>query len=78
MGKPTTRREAKLKTECAERYPTLPVRMWTSAASLAQLVASDTTPASEEVKAHRILLETDFEFRGGLGPQPDACRAHPG
>jgi hypothetical protein len=40
--------------------------MWTSAASLAQLVAADTFPLVEgEVKPHRILLETDFEFRGG-------------
>ena len=65
MGKTAARREAKLRTECAGRYPTLPVRMWTSAASLAQIVASDTVPPAEEVKARRILKETDFEFRGG-------------
>ena len=60
MGKTAARREAKLRPECAERYPTLPVRMWTSAASLASLVASGTP-----LKMGRTLLDTDFEFRGG-------------
>jgi len=64
MDKTTARREAKLKTECAERHPTLPVHMWTSAASLADLVASDTPPA-DELTTGRTLLESDFEFRGG-------------
>jgi len=61
MGKTTARREAKLKTECAARHPTLPVHMWTSAASLANLVAS----VEDKIRAGRTLLDTDFEFRGG-------------
>src|SRR2546427_3049110 len=35
-----TVRQAKLKPECADRYPSLPARMWTSATYLAELVAS--------------------------------------
>ena len=66
MSKTVARREAKLRTECAALHPTLPVHMWTSAASLAHLVASDTPPpAEEELKTGRTLLDTDFEFRGG-------------
>jgi hypothetical protein len=64
MGKTSARREAKLRTESAERYPNLPVHMWTSAASLANLVAS--FPSSQAVITNgRPLLDTDFEFRGG-------------
>ncbi|MEA2722573.1 MAG: hypothetical protein QOH59_344, partial [Gemmatimonadales bacterium] len=33
-------RQARLRTACADRFPTLPVHMWTSADSLTQLVAS--------------------------------------
>jgi hypothetical protein len=60
-----TVREAKLKPEGAERYPTLPVRMWTSATWLAALVASyrGAEPAGPE--GERPLSDTDFEFRGG-------------
>jgi hypothetical protein len=65
MGKTTARREAKLRTECAARHPTLPVHMWTSAASLAHLVSSDTNPPAEKMDSGRTLLDTDFEFRGG-------------
>jgi len=65
VGKIVARREAKLRTECAARHPTLPVHMWTSAASLAHLVASDTPPPAEEIRTGRTLLDTDFEFRGG-------------
>jgi hypothetical protein len=64
MGKQLARREAKLRSECAERYPTLPVRMWTSAASLAHLVASFPSP-QPEITTGRTLLDSDFEFRGG-------------
>jgi hypothetical protein len=35
--------------------------MWTSAASLANLVAS----VEDKIRAGRTLLDTDFEFRGG-------------
>jgi hypothetical protein len=69
MGTRTTVRQAKLRPECAERYPTLPARMWTSATCLADLVASyrgvrlerHGTPGEE-----RTLSESDFEFRGGF------------
>ena len=64
MGKTSARREAKLRAESAARYPTLPVRMWTSAASLADLVGSFRSPEAETTTG-RTLLETDFEFRGG-------------
>jgi hypothetical protein len=40
MGVTATVRQAKLRPECADRYPTLPVRMLTSAARLAELVAA--------------------------------------
>jgi hypothetical protein len=65
MSTTTARREAKLKTECAGRHPTLPVHMWTSAASLANLVASDAPALEEEIRTGRTLQDTDFEFRGG-------------
>lgn len=59
-------RQAKLKPECAERYPTLPARMWTSATWLADLVASNQGDRLEAPYAERTLSEADFEFRGGL------------
>ena len=65
----STVRQAKLKPECAELYPTLPARMWTSAVWLAQLVgayrrAQPQRPGRTEKE--RTLSEADFEFRGGL------------
>ena len=65
----TTVRQAKLKPECAGRYPTLPARMWTSAACLAELVgtyhrARPQRPGSAEKE--RTLSEVDFEFQGGF------------
>ena len=65
MEKMATVRQARLKNECADHHPTLPVHMWTSAASLAHLVASAALPLADEFKRSRTLLETDFEFRGG-------------
>jgi hypothetical protein len=69
MGITATVRQAKLRPECAERYPTLPARMWTSATCLSELVAS-----SGRARPHRLgktemgrtLSEADFEFRGGF------------
>jgi hypothetical protein len=68
----TTIREAKLKPESAERYPTLPARMWTSAVCLAELVGchggeriEPSDPPGKPYK-ERTLSEVDFEFRGGL------------
>jgi hypothetical protein len=67
MGITATGRQAKLRPECADRYPTLPARMWTSAARLAELVASYRRPPQrpEKTKKGRTLSEADFEFRGG-------------
>jgi hypothetical protein len=67
MGVTATVRQAKLKPEWADRYPTLPARMWTSAARLAELVASyrGAPQKAGKVKKDRTLPETEFEFRGG-------------
>ena len=62
-------RQAKLKRECAEFYPTLPVRMWTSAACLARLVGTyRRAPLRRPGRAEqeRTLSDADFEFRGGF------------
>jgi hypothetical protein len=56
-------RQAQLRPECAERYPTLPASRWTSAACLADLVAFSRADAPEE---ERTLCEADFRFRGGV------------
>jgi hypothetical protein len=69
MGTTTTVRQAKLRPECAERYPTLPARMWTSATFLADLVASyrgGRPKRRGKPDDERTLSETDFEFRGGF------------
>ncbi len=66
MGITATIRQAKLRPECAERYPTLPARMWTSASSLAELVASCRGARPErpgKPDRERTLSEADFEFR---------------
>ena len=62
-----TVRQGRLKRECADRYPSLPARMWTSAARLAELVGFDRQAAQKTgaVKKERPLSEADFEFRGG-------------
>ena len=65
MSMASTVRQAKLRPECAERYPTLPARMWTSATCLAGLVSSYRGPRLREADEERTLSETDFEFRGG-------------
>jgi hypothetical protein len=76
----STVRLAKLKPECAELYPSLPARMWTSAACLAQLVGTYRERPQRPGKAEkeRTLSEADFEFRGGF-PQlvGRVDRAHP-
>ena len=59
-----TERQARLRQESADQYPTIPVHRWTSAHVLADLVASD-TPQAEEMRTGRALVDTDFEFRGG-------------
>ena len=65
MGKPEGRREAKLRPECAGWHPTLPVSRWTSAACIADLVASTPDHHLGAIKKGRTLLTADFEFRGG-------------
>jgi hypothetical protein len=73
MGVTATVRQAKLRPECAERYPTLPARMWTSATWLAQLVASYRGALPELPRQNdneRTLTESDFEFRGGFCRSP--------
>ena len=71
MSTVTTVRQAKLRPECAGRYPTLPARMWTSATCLAKLVATSREAQPQQAvlpDCERTLSEADFEFRGGLAP----------
>lgn len=61
-------RQVRLKPECADHHPTLPARMWTSAAVLAALVRSGHPAVPQlagKVIQERTLSETDFDFRGG-------------
>ena len=60
------RREAALRPAAAELYPFLPARMWTAAAHLTELVArSRGICATATDRAHRVLSDADFIFRGG-------------
>jgi hypothetical protein len=80
VGITATVRQAKLRPECADRYPTLPARMWTSAARLAGLVASSRRAPQrpERTRKGRTLPEADFEFRGGFAQLIGRVdRAHP-
>ncbi len=67
MGANTTDRQARLKPERADRHPSLPVSVWTSAVRMAKLVASEPRlPESPATPADgRSLSNADFEFRGG-------------
>jgi len=68
MGITATVRQARLRPEGAERYPSLPVRMWTSATCLAELVAlSPEAPSGGpgHRARERSLSVADFQFRGG-------------
>ena len=72
-----TPREARLRPECANHYPTLPVSMWTGAAALANLVETQSTEERPNRSNHdRALVEADFEFRGGCCHRWMAGRAH--
>jgi hypothetical protein len=51
--------EAALKPSAVQSYPYLPVRMWTTARRLAELVAE----ALDRID--RVLLDRDFMFRRG-------------
>jgi hypothetical protein len=64
-----TVRQAKLKPECADFYPTLPARMWTPAACLTELVTSYRRARPDKPEKGRSLSEADFEFRGGFPRQ---------
>jgi hypothetical protein len=75
MGITTRVRQAKLRPESAERYPTLPARMWTSATCLAELVASYRGARPREPH-ERTLSQTDFEFRGGVSRASGGLFAH--
>jgi hypothetical protein len=66
VGIGVTVRQAQLKPECADRYPTLPARMWTPAACLTELVASWGRARPGKTEKGRTLPESDFEFRGGF------------
>jgi hypothetical protein len=73
MGIMATVRQARLRNEGADRYPTIPVRMWTSAAWLAELVASTRDSRLERLDIpaqDRILSVADFQFRGGCPGWP--------
>ena len=68
MDTTTTVRQARLRPEGADRFPTFPVRVWTSATCLAELVAS--TPGARPERPgnraqERFLSVADFQFRGG-------------
>lgn len=67
MGATSTDRQARLKPECADRHPSLPVSMWTSAVRMAELVASEPrSPESPGTAGNgRCLSDADFEFRRG-------------
>jgi hypothetical protein len=61
-------REAALKATAVESYPYLPVRMWTAAGRLAEIVARYRgIPVSAANRLNRVLSDRDFMFRGG-GP----------
>jgi hypothetical protein len=69
MGTTATVRQAKLRPECADYYPTLPASRWTSATCLAGLVASYLEARPQwpgRWDRERTLSEADFEFRGGV------------
>jgi hypothetical protein len=66
VGIITSVRQARLKPECAERYPTLPARMWTSATCLAELVTASRGAQPAKLGKDRTLCDADFQFRGGF------------
>jgi hypothetical protein len=66
-----TVRQARLKPESADRYPSLPVRMWTSATWVAAWVASYRHTLCDHRTDERPLSATDFEFRGGSPRDPE-------
>jgi hypothetical protein len=60
-------RQARLRPEHADRHPSIPVSLWTTAVHMAELVASWPRVAGVAVTGTllRRLSDEDFEFRGG-------------
>jgi hypothetical protein len=59
-------REAALRPSAAGLYPFLPARLWTAAGHLTELVAGYRGICAEATdRAHRVLSEAHFVFRGG-------------
>ena len=68
-----TIREARLRRAGADHYPSIPARMWTEAARMAELVRKHLERAGRQVRAQRRELpDQDFRFRGGLPHPPGA------
>ncbi len=68
-----TIREARLKREAADRYPFIPVRMWTQAERMADLVREHLERVGRRVRARRrALADRDFGFRSGFRHPPGA------
>jgi hypothetical protein len=67
MSATTTDRQARLKPESADRHPSLPVSMWTSAVRMAELVASEARSLESPgaTRKGRLLSDAHFDFRGG-------------
>jgi hypothetical protein len=60
-------RQARLRPEHADRHPSIPVSIWTSAVHMAELVAA--WPRAAGIRLTGIIVrrlsDEDFEFRGG-------------
>jgi hypothetical protein len=68
-----TIREATLRRNAADRYPFIPVRMWTQAARMEELVRARLERGGQQIRARRrTLAEGDFRFRGGVRHPADA------
>ena len=66
-----TIREARLSRQAADRYPFIPVQMWTQAARMAELVRKHLERLGRQVRARRrALADRDFRFRGGFRHPP--------
>ena len=77
-----TVRQARLRPEGAECYPTFPVRVWTSAACIAKLVriGCGVPPEPSEPRGgQRTLSVAHFQFRGGsVAPRGPSSRTRLG
>lgn len=66
-----TIREARLRGQAADRYPFLPVRMWTQAARMVEVVQEHLARIGRELRSRRRPLpDEDFLFRGGFRHEP--------